>query len=264
MKIRIYIACFAVAFLQACGSGSQTVESTGVEKSETPITETKNEVADNPTSKSGRYQKGSELYVYAKSGLTLRSKPDLAGKKISLAKHHARLKVIDDAPFTVPFSVKEDCGLEVKGHWVMVSDEVNVGYAFDGYLMDQEPISNEDSDEYWDHFSKRIFSTTTPPKDDVEYYVYSQDKWENGVEITFAGYVGGHYTKTILPKALFDFREAYLFGISEAESTEDNPYHCECDQSNLKVHCELSDGLGAITLQKNENGDWFINESYAD
>ncbi len=251
------LCCFAVI---ACGSktdaGSTTTTGETTVKEDSPASE---------VASPGRYKAGDLLYCYAKSGLVLRDKPDPSGSKLASVPLTGEVQIKDAEPFTKAFSVKEACGLEIKGYWVKASFGGKEGYIFDGYLLKQRFLDAEESTvDYWSSMSKLKSRTDKPPKNDMNYYVYTKASWENGIEYENSGYEGGATSTLILPKALFSYQEAYLLAMSDLQAGPDNTYTCTCDATKQTAECTSKDELAVTTLEVDAKGNFVIEDSYAD
>jgi hypothetical protein len=260
MKTKVFflgLCCFAfVACSSKTESGSAETNADAPTKTEGTTTE---------AAAPGRYKAGDILYCYAKSGLVLRDKPDQAGAKVASVPLTGKVEIKDEAPFQQAFSVKEACGLEIKGFWVKASFGGKEGYIFDGYLLKQRFLGMEETTvDYWSSMSKLKSSTDKPPKDDVNYYAYTKASWENGIEYENAGYEGGATSTLILPKSVFSFQEAYLLGLSDLQAGPDNPYKCTCDAAKQTAECSSKDELAVTTVEVDANGNYVITDSYAD
>jgi len=93
----------------------------------------------------GDYTKGEELYIWATSGLNLRSAPNSQATKIINIPFGEKVKVVDTQIRTHPFSYamikSENAKWVVNGHWVQVAFQQQTGYVFDGYLSQLYPIT---------------------------------------------------------------------------------------------------------------------------
>lgn len=253
----------ALACLLMVACGSKT-ENTGTEGDANKPDGT--ETSTGETKPTGRYKSGDVLYVYAKSGLVLRDKPDQAGAKIVSVPARTKVDVVDSEPFTVAFSTKEPSGLEIKGHWVKVKALGKEGYLFDGFLLSYKPFVEEDFSSYWNAYSKVKSTTDKPTKSEKgpNYYSYEKTEWENGISYESSGYEGGSNSVLILPKALFTFQEAYVFTMLDMWDDAENPTTCKYDAAKKMVECNSKDELAFNSIQEKANGDIVVEDSYAD
>jgi len=78
------------------------------------------------------FTEGTQLYVMANSGLTLRSEPNLKSESLGVVGFGSSVLVL-----TQPDSVSTYDKIEwVEGNWIYVEHEGVIGYMFDGYLSD--------------------------------------------------------------------------------------------------------------------------------
>lgn len=88
------------------------------------------------------YSSGDELYIWATSGLNMRSAPDAKAEKVGKIPFGSQVKVVDTEPKAHPFKYTmvraQHEGKEVKwtvnGYWVKVDFDGQQGYVFDAYL----------------------------------------------------------------------------------------------------------------------------------
>lgn len=260
MKLQHFLIAMVALGFAACSDGSNT-SGGSTDSTTTKVEPTKEE--DAPARR--RYANGDVLFVYAKSGLTLRETPDPQGAKITTVANGAAVTVEDTEPFTHVYSTNEPCGLTVPGYWVRVSTGGKQGYLFDGYLLEYEPLLKEQSmSGYWDAVSKVKSSTETPPEDDVEYYDYSEIVWENGVKLTESGYVGGSNSRLTLPREMFSLHEAYLFAVVGYYIFPSGDFQCTCKDNPGSIECMSKDEMDLITVSFDKNGDLEIMDSTAD
>ena len=79
-----------------------------------------------------QFIEGTEVFVMAPSGLTLRAHPDMHSKSLGIVEYGSQLTIINQ-PDSTQHSQKINW---VSGHWVKVEFEGVHGYMFDGYLSD--------------------------------------------------------------------------------------------------------------------------------
>lgn len=255
MKINHFLIATGALVLAACNGGAADKADPQAKTDSAASVST--EVAPK-----GKYASGDQLFVYAKSGLTLRDTPDPNGAKIATVANHTAVTVEDSEPFKHAHTVTEPCGLKIGGHWVKVKVDGKQGYLFDGYLLKFRPLVDEDLDTYWNSYSKVKTTTTEPPKNDVNYYGYSHTVWENGVDYESSGYEGGSNSHLILPKSMFTYEEAYLFAVADFLIGTD--VECSCQPSPQRIECMSKDELSLTTMGYTQNGDIEIVDSYAD
>ena len=85
-----------------------------------------------------KYQIGDTLTVNAYSGLNMRTRPDQSAKVITLTKYGEKLIVT-----TLPTEKNTTEINTLSGNWIKVSDGINTGYVFDGYLTRLPVVDNE-------------------------------------------------------------------------------------------------------------------------
>lgn len=84
----------------------------------------------------------NELYVWAKSGLTVRNKPFINGEKTGIVKYGERIKIVEKTSFLYSDEVLESyqvngewtSNFNLIGYWVKIIFEDQEGFIFDGYL----------------------------------------------------------------------------------------------------------------------------------
>ena len=92
------------------------------------------------------YQPGDVLYVWAHSGLKLRSGPGIKTKKISWLKFGTKLTIIEKTVHPITLLMVEADSLtgadplNFKGYWVKVrASDGQEGYVYDQYLLKYSP-----------------------------------------------------------------------------------------------------------------------------
>lgn len=78
------------------------------------------------------FSEGSQLYVMAHSGLTLRTEPNAQSQQLGVIGYGMSVLVLNQPDSIVRYQ-KLDF---VEGHWVYVEHDGVTGYMFDGYLSD--------------------------------------------------------------------------------------------------------------------------------
>jgi hypothetical protein len=84
--------------------------------------------------------KGDTLYVAAHSGLSFRTEPGTKATKLAAIPKGSQLVVLADADSNLAHSVTEFPGFNIKGFWVEVDYNGQVGYVFSGYLSGFKPF----------------------------------------------------------------------------------------------------------------------------
>ncbi|MFK7773251.1 MAG: SH3 domain-containing protein [Saprospiraceae bacterium] len=84
------------------------------------------------------YKSNDDLYIWAISGLNLRSQPDAKSSKIVNIPYGEKVTVIDNQinahKFSYTMSRSNSASWEIDGFWVQVKYGNEEGYVFDGYL----------------------------------------------------------------------------------------------------------------------------------
>lgn len=126
------------------------------------------------------YAEGDTLFVWAKSGLVLRTAPDFKAEKmitlpygteVKTHFHKYRDKNIAEIEVAVvqPYrhEGKDYPGYKIPGMWVQVTAKGKTGYVFDGYLSRYPPIlaGKGSNREYWDDYLLRAFGESCTSKD---------------------------------------------------------------------------------------------------
>ncbi len=81
--------------------------------------------------------KGKQRYVWAESGLNLRTAPNVNAEKVNNIPFGAHVTLVEDAemhPFTYKMAASKTAECRINGHWVKVAYNGQTGYVFDGYL----------------------------------------------------------------------------------------------------------------------------------
>ncbi len=132
------------------------------------------------------YHGGQTLYVWAVSGLTLRTEPKFKADKILSLSYGTAVTVQTDKQFegidtseielaTIPPYRLHDrnySGYKIPGQWVKVTAQGKTGFVFDGYLCIYPPArqvtdgSRKFAAEDWDGYLDRVFKIAcTSPMD---------------------------------------------------------------------------------------------------
>ncbi|MEE9440202.1 MAG: SH3 domain-containing protein [Saprospiraceae bacterium] len=78
-----------------------------------------------------QFLEGTQVYVVAQSGLTLRAKPNIRARSLGVIDFGSQLIVLDQVDSLKTLKINW-----VDGQWIKVDYEGLVGYMFDGYLSD--------------------------------------------------------------------------------------------------------------------------------
>jgi hypothetical protein len=256
----LFLVGCCLALLACNPSADKNATTSAASKPDSSISE----VTEIQSNAGVKYKTGDDLFVFAKSGLTLRKTPDKEGEKVSTLPFGSKVNVIDADLESDPYTTKEPCGLEMTGHWVRVKSGQKEGFLFDGYLLTLDPDAILDPETYWTKVSKIISTSDKGPHADVEYYEYKSTVWENGVSFTDQGYVGGNSATLTLPKSLVSFQEAYLLAMATLQNDPANPMTCSCAADKEDLDCSSKDEMQETSLRVDKNGDYEIMDSVAD
>ncbi|MBK9448205.1 MAG: SH3 domain-containing protein [Bacteroidetes bacterium] len=262
MNTRLILLALIALIMVACSNPAEK-DGGGAKPSSVDSTAASSTDKQEATSQE-RYKTGDDLFVFAKSGLTLRKTPDKEGEKVSTLPFGSKVNVVDADLESDPYTTKEPCGLEMTGHWVRVKSGQKEGFLFDGYLLTLDPDAILDPEAYWTTVSKVKSTSDKGPHADVEYYEYKSTVWENGVTFTDQGYVGGNSATLTLPKSLVSFQEAYLLAMATLQNDPANPMTCNCDVDKEDLDCSSKDEMQGTSLRVDKNGDYEIMDSVAD
>ncbi len=168
------------------------------------------------------YQKGDSLYVWADSGLKIRSEPSLKGEKMNLIPYGEKVKIIQENLRTIPLKVNElklksTNGkvevFDIEGFWVKVDWNGEEGYVFDGYLSKIETLSIDSltkaTERLMDYlhrisFLRRHVKERLPNSD----YIRDSLHFSNGMNIFNASSTGWGTQEFVIPDCTIT--EGYL------------------------------------------------------
>lgn len=161
------------------------------------------------------YKIGDTLNVWAKNGLFIRSEPNVKSEKIGKLEYGNSVVVVEQTLRKIAFSVLEFKDFKIKGFWVKINYNDQIGYIFDGYLSKLPCLKIEDGQnvEHFEGYAKRVFGLLKnfckrdTSLDDTQEHCTSKFK-KNVVykyESTYAG-----QGETFMFKYI-TFEEAFLF-----------------------------------------------------
>lgn len=168
------------------------------------------------------YQLGDTLYVWAQSGLNMRSNPSLDSKKIDLLSFgsqviieqydHRKFEITAYPSFKyIGYNKEEKIAPEIKfnGSWVQVSVKGKVGYVFDGYLNRfPAPIENEAFIEYANRNFILLDLVTIPYDRNRTFFDKHRSIYNNGIIYSYAKQESSSEVTIIFPE--LSFQEAQL------------------------------------------------------
>lgn len=175
---------------------------------------------------------GSTLYVYTRSGLILRSKPDINGAAIGKAGYGSKVVVVADAGQRVAFK-----NGNIQGEWVKVKWGDKEGYIFSGYLS-RWPAMTIDLASYL----KQIFlvkSETTEAPDTVLVFLYEKITFQNGSIYLSKTGDGGSSVRVTFPAFTMTFQEMYL--LARIANSEFFLAPAKCDYNENGMNCEVGE-----------------------
>ncbi|RHX84223.1 SH3 domain-containing protein [Leptospira stimsonii] len=138
-------------------------------------------------------------YVFAKSGLILRKKPDLNSESILTIPYGSKVIVSLDGQSRELLEIE---GL--KGYYISIKYSGHTGFVFDGLLSVLIPPDNKSKDIT--NYLEKQFKRTKGPiygsvnADNSETKVY-EIYYENGIKSSTTIYLGGGYTSVSIPNA---------------------------------------------------------------
>lgn len=206
------------------------------------------------------YKTGSTLYVWARSGLNLRSKQDMNGAVLGRVTFGEAVTVVADANAVVPLTYDN-----IRGEWVKVKWKDKEGYLFNGYLSRYAVMV---ADEASPHdgmitYLKKVFRTksdTKTPPDNRTYNIYRKIVFQNGVELEWLAPEGGSSMDVTFPAGVITFQEMYLLARAAYTSFFTAPN--KCDYKEGKMSC--TDQYEASLDLSKTNGKYLLSWGHAD
>ncbi len=175
-------------------------------------------ILQQPVNAISEYRYGDSLFVWAKSGLTLRDSTSIRSAKSFIILYGEQITIIDRNIGRTAFEVQEFGvpSFTIKGCWVRVKYKNHIGYVFDGYLSRLEPVIIKErfGIPYVENLEEYLFRAYNFIKKEVETLPTSYDyqkriyKFEGGVELIEEGSVGWYMHQLIIPN--ISFEEGYL------------------------------------------------------
>ena len=220
----------------------------------------------------GTYQIGDKLYILAKSGLTLRAKPDPNGEKVAIVGYATAVTVsTQDLRDRKSHSV-DDSGYKLNGFWVKVKADGKEGYIFDGYLSklkapSKTPFENlKDGEDFIETYYATNSAKAGQPipfiGNEPDYPKYQQ-KYQDGALIEMERHEVGVVRHMRLPKGT-SLEEGYLIGknlwFSEAKNLKATMINSDGTEWDVKNDEEENSFLGI----KKIDGFIVVSMSFAD
>lgn len=210
------------------------------------------------------YKVSDTLYVWAKNGLFLRSEPSATSEKLTKLEYGAELIIVEQVLKKVAFSVEEFKGYKIKGYWVEVSVNNQIGYVFDGYLSKLKPLRKdnrisqgwEDIETYANRefkvlksWSKNLVNTMDTKIDSFSV------RYKNGNRYTAE--IGSYASGTTVYFKHLSFEEAYLFAYAYFNWTKETFKIISIQDKKITCDFELIDQTGgecSITIEQVNQG----------
>lgn len=195
-----------------------------------------------------RYQPGDTLYVWASSGLTLRSAPALNAGKMSLLpfgavvvaqdyKHSARgdsIQVDAFKPLANRGSAKNPTYL-IRGSWLKIRVNGQEGYVFDGFLSAIRPLFSEEL----------LHQTNSDQSGSIRIF-------RNGVYCLTTTNEAGYTDKYVLPDA--DMTEGFL--VANQLFDLEKSYRDALQDENGRAELEFTEDTLNCTLEYEVDGHY--------
>ncbi|MGJ4754754.1 SH3 domain-containing protein [Leptospira kmetyi] len=150
-------------------------------------------------------------YVFAKSGLILRKKPELNSEPIVTIPYGNRVIVSLDEPLGKEIEIEN-----LNGNYRLIKYSDNTGFVFDGFLSTLIP-PNAKSNDISDYFEKNFKKVKGPiyrpaninESETKVYEIY----YENGIISSTTIYLGGGYTTISIPNGTINDGKLLLLAI---------------------------------------------------
>lgn len=235
----------------------------------------------------GDYSKGEALYIWATSGLNMRTAPDAKASKTANLPFGTRVIVIDKEvrshPFRYTMVASEKASWAIDGHWVEVQFGDMMGYVFDGYLSKLPMITNGPAHHpYFEQDRIKDFGKThwgglkeetKTTRLDFEANQRDADKgrsssykltFNNGayyerVEESFSGYTSVFIKDISLEEAYLFFNAMTGFEFTQKEQKEQGGKSLYHDKSHLSKVAKgelyfIGDGMSSVTIEAVDGG----------
>lgn len=196
------------------------------------------------------YKINDTLYVWAKNGLFLRTEAKPIAEKVNKLEYGSALIILEQNLKTNAFSTEEFKGFKIKGYWVKVSVNNQIGYVFDGYLSKLPPLLKmknsdkfEDFSEYATRFVKFVKSNTQETIDKAgDKHTLTIKKFGNEITTEVAHDV--YYGETRYSFKKLSLEEAYLFAFIYFKWTKETYKILSFQANEIKCDYELIDNEG--------------------
>lgn len=206
------------------------------------------------------YKVSDTLYVWAKNGLFLRSEPSTTSEKLTKLEYGSELIVVEQVLKKVAFSVEEFKGFRIKGFWVQVSVNNQIGYVFDGYLSKLKPLrKNNTTSKDWEDietyanrefkvmksWSKNIVNNIDDKVDSI-WTIY-----RNGNKLTVEN--GSYFQDTTILLRKISLEEGYLLAYVYFNWTNETFKVISIHDKKISCDFELIDQTGgdrSITIEQ--------------
>ncbi len=160
---------------------------------------------------------GDKAWVHALKGLTLRESPDPKGKSLGLLTYGLDVKILEAAVLEHAYVAEQYEGWGLKGHWIKVNANGNMGYVFDAYLapfptLAEEPEEGREELEWFYQTLSELKGAQVPIKAKPEEGIiegYTQ-AYVDGSRFEFSLYEGGSSRYLEIPKSNMSLERALV------------------------------------------------------
>lgn len=130
-------------------------------------------------------QETQDLFVFAKTGIWLKSSPSLWGERLAIIPYGAELTIEDEEKYGVWTKVMFQDTFPLVGKWLKVDYQGQTGYVFEAYLLDlPTPTSKilklKDVDKFYAYFEKQLGCKRPKCKSYID-TGFEQIDYKNGV-----------------------------------------------------------------------------------
>lgn len=149
-------------------------------------------------------RQGTKLFVWAKSGLSLRVEPFLSSSRIKILPYGAQITVIEVSDYgeqeieVIKKSSNKNIetnALFLKGNWIQVFHEKDTGYIFDGYCHKLPPplmIEKARIYEQLEVWAEREFGII----DNIDHQIVKNQDWSNSTTVYGKAIMVSEYLST--------------------------------------------------------------------
>lgn len=153
MKNSIYLLLFVITFIACDNGNTQTQEAVPAEQ----IVEIIKEKSETITEKivyefeveKEDFELTEDFHIMALNGLRMRATPELKGETVLTIPYNAAVKRIDNVDYG-NLKIEEIKDFKIKGNWIKIKYDEQIGYVFDGFLT-KFPLPNNDKDGVLDY-----------------------------------------------------------------------------------------------------------------